>query len=148
VYSVSKALPQDLVGITTLAYETLPERYTPGLFNQLYETYSQGFFVAKIGSRIIGFLISIKTHETQARILMVGIQKNYRRNGIATQLVRKYIISAIGQNIRIIDLEVRTTNQPAISFYQKMGFTIQETIKGFYQNGTDAYTMRLWLQAY
>ena len=148
MYSISKASPQDIVGITTLAYETLPERYTPDLFNQLYETYSQGFLVAKIGSHIVGFLISIKTHDTQARILMVGVQKNYRRNGIATQLLRKYIISTIGQNIRIIDLEVRTSNQPAIKFYQKMGFTIQEMIKGFYQNGTDAYTMRLWLQTY
>jgi ribosomal protein S18 acetylase RimI-like enzyme len=146
--SFSVAKPQDIVGITSLAYETLPERYTPGLFNQLYEIYPEGYLVAKIGPQIIGFLISIKTNDSQARILMLGVHKNHRRKKVASTLFQKYLISALTQNIKIIDLEVRTTNHGAIAFYQRFGFTIQEIIKGFYQNRVDAYSMRLWLKSY
>ena len=148
MYIISAASPKDIIPITTLAYETLPERYSPNLFMQLYESYPEGYLVAKIGSHLIGFLISIRTNHTHARILMLGIQKGSRRKGIASALIRQYLVTAAIQNIKIIDLEVRTTNHAAISFYQRMGFTIQGIIKGFYQKGIDAYTMRLWLKTY
>ncbi len=148
MYTISSAQPNNVVEITRLAYETLPEQYTPSLFIQLYELFPEGFLVAKIGQEIIGFLISIKTHSTQARILMLGIRQQYRRKGIASALIRKFLVTASIQNISIIELEVRTTNKDAISFYQKLGFTIKDIIKGFYQDGADAYCMRLWLQTY
>ena len=40
------------------------------------------------------------------------------------------------------DLEVRTNNKIALTFYKKHGFDIIETMARFYQNGEDAYSMR------
>ena len=64
MYTISVVSPEDLVGITSLAYETLPERYTPELFMQLYESYPEGYFVAKFGFNIIGFLVAIRTDQS------------------------------------------------------------------------------------
>ena len=148
VYTISAASPQDLVGITTLAYETLPERYTPDLFMRLYESYPEGYFVAKLGPHLIGFLIAIRTDQTRGRILMLGVKPEFRRKGVASALVRQYLLSAVTHHITSIELEVRTTNRSAIVFYEKMGFTLKEIVKGFYQNGMDAYVMHLRLQTY
>ena len=51
-------------------------------------------------------------------------------------------ISIIIRNINEVELEVRTKNVAAIGFYKKHGFKITDTVKGFYQNGEDAYIMR------
>ena len=38
-------------------------------------------------------------------------------------------------------LEVRVTNEPAISLYKKLGFEITRTVNGYYSDGEDAYVM-------
>ena len=45
------------------------------------------------------------------------------------------------ENIKKIELEVRTKNNTAIKFYQKHGFKIKGIEKKFYQSGENAYTM-------
>jgi len=47
-----------------------------------------------------------------------------------------------------VELEVRTTNTVAIGFYKKHGFDVVDTLPNFYQNGEDAYTMKLVLRSY
>lgn len=42
-------------------------------------------------------------------------------------------------------LEVESTNQRAIGFYQKMGFLPLRVIKGYYSNGSDGLSMELTL---
>ena len=148
MYTISAVEPEDLIGITSLAYETLPERYTPQLFIQLYESNPEGYLVAKLGINIIGFLIAIRTDQSHGRILMLGVKQGFRRKGVASALVHHYLITSAFSRIASIELEVHTTNRPAITFYQKMGFTIKEIITGFYQNGTNAYVMQLRLQTY
>jgi ribosomal-protein-alanine N-acetyltransferase len=44
-------------------------------------------------------------------------------------------------------LEVRVTNQEAISLYKKLGFEITRTIHGYYADGEDAFVMTLDLQS-
>jgi ribosomal-protein-alanine N-acetyltransferase len=38
-------------------------------------------------------------------------------------------------------LEVRVTNEAAISLYKKLGFEVTRTINGYYSDGEDAYVM-------
>ena len=38
-------------------------------------------------------------------------------------------------------LEVRVTNEAAISLYKKLGFEVTRTLNGYYSDGEDAYVM-------
>jgi len=38
-------------------------------------------------------------------------------------------------------LEVRVSNKPAISLYEKLGFKVLRVIRGYYSDGEDAYVM-------
>ncbi|MFW9850771.1 MAG: hypothetical protein ACFFF4_16715, partial [Candidatus Thorarchaeota archaeon] len=40
-------------------------------------------------------------------------------------------------------LEVRKTNEEAISIYEKLNFEIKRVLKGYYRDGEDAYLMVL-----
>ena len=72
---------------------------------------------------------------------MISVNENYRKQGIGSALLHNFFQEMMIYHIRLITLEVRTNNSGAIMFYTKYGFTIQETVKRFYQNGEDAFSM-------
>ena len=76
---------------------------------------------------------------------MISVSENNRRRKIGSNLLKNLLKKLILQNIKQVELEVRTDNFAAISFYKKNGFFIKEMISNFYQNGEDAYNMRLLL---
>jgi ribosomal protein S18 acetylase RimI-like enzyme len=41
-----------------------------------------------------------------------------------------------------VELEVRTSNTGALHFYQTKGFVLHATLRQFYQNGENAFSMR------
>lgn len=131
-----------MFSVIKLASESLPERYSPSLFNYFYETFPQGFLVAEKLHRIEGFIVGVKTTSDTARILMLAVAKQHRRSGVGKSLLTKFLKEAVLQNIKQIELEVRTDNKQAIAFYQKNGFDVIDVLTKFYQNGEDAYIMK------
>lgn len=72
----------------------------------------------------------------EADITSVAVDENYRRCGIAIQLIADFEKS-LPDYISEIFLEVRGTNVPAISLYQKCGFEKLSIRKNFYENPTE-----------
>ena len=131
-----------MFSVIKLAFQCLPERYNPGVFNHFYESFPQGFIVAKQHHKIIGFIAGLKTLDAKVKILMIAVKKKYRRQGIGSALISTFLDAALTQNTHIVELEVRTTNRSALYFYKTHGFIIVETLPRFYQNKDDAYIMR------
>ena len=129
--------------VIKLASETLTERYNPSLFNYFYETFNQGFLVAEKHHKIVGFIVGVKTSSVSVRILMMAVSEKQRRLKIGSALLNNFLRKILIQNINHVELEVKTSNNGAIKFYQKHGFFIVDTIPKFYQNGEDAFTMQL-----
>jgi ribosomal-protein-alanine N-acetyltransferase len=131
----------DIFPVIALAYDTLPERYNPSIFNQFYESFPEGFLVALNNQSLIGFLIGIKTTTNTARILMLSVHDNNRKQGIGSALLSQFLSEMKNHQVTQIELEVRTTNHGALEFYKKQGFILRDTLRQFYQNGEDAYSM-------
>jgi len=72
---------------------------------------------------------------------MLSVNNNNRKQGIGAALLTHFLIEMKNQQVTQVELEVRTTNQGALEFYKKQGFTLRETLHQFYQNGEDAYSM-------
>jgi ribosomal-protein-alanine acetyltransferase len=142
VLKIQRVQADDIFPVIALAYDTLPERYNPSIFNQFYESFPEGFLVAKHDRTLIGFLIGIKTTPYTARILMLSVKNNNRKQGIGSALLKQFLLEMKNYQIKQVELEVRTTNQSALDFYLKQGFILQEKLRQFYQNGEDAYSMR------
>lgn len=140
--TVRRFQSNDMFSVIKLASKTLTENYNPSFFNYFYETFPQGFIVAEKHHKIIGFIVGVPTSSENARILMLSISESQRRQNIGSELLKQFLKEASLQNIKKIELEVRTDNNKAIKFYQKHSFEIIDKLSKFYQNGEDAYTMK------
>lgn len=134
-----------MYSVIKLSADSLSERYNPNLFNHFYETFPQGFFVCELHHKIIGFIIGIKLSNEIAKILMLSVSKKYQNFGIGSQLLMNFLREIILHNIKNVELEVSIKNHSAVNFYKKHGFEIVDIIKMFYENGDDAFIMRLIL---
>ena len=142
MYTVRPFQPNDTFSVIKLAHETLPERYFPNIFNSFYESFPEGFFITEQYSKLVGFIVGIQIYSDSAKILMLSVNKSFRKKGIGSMLLKTFFKSMKKINIIKFDLEVRKENQAAVSFYKKHDFKIVDEIKGYYQNGEDALLMR------
>ena len=84
-----------------------------------------------IKNQIIGFLMAMPTLDT-ADILNISINKDYQRKGYGKKLLYFLIKELKDRMIRQLMLEVRLSNQAAISFYLKYGFEKISLRKNYY----------------
>jgi len=146
VYTIRKFEPKDIFSVIKLASETLTEKYHPTLFSYFYENYREGFLIAELGQKVIGFLVGLKIEERKARILMISVLPYQQRKNIGTALLNKFEETVKEENIKEIELEVRTKNKKAIKFYQKHDYKIVDKILDYYQNSDNAYIMKRIIQ--
>jgi ribosomal-protein-alanine N-acetyltransferase len=139
--AVRQFRPGDIHQVMALARDSLQEDYPPSLFADISNAWPGGFLVAEGPGQVVGFVAAVKTAPMRARILMLAVRPELRLQGIATGLMQSFINECGLNGHRIIELEVRTSNLPAITFYQKLGFQVLRTVPRFYRDGEDAYKM-------
>ena len=97
-----------------------------------------------IDSRIIG-MACLWSIVDEAHITLLGIDPNYRRQGLGQLLLLTLLEDAIARNLSWATLEVNVNNQKAINLYKKFGFEAVGKRKGYYQStGEDAVVF--WLK--
>jgi ribosomal-protein-alanine N-acetyltransferase len=93
----------------------------------------------------VGFLVAWHVAD-ELHILNVATASAMRRRGVAAALLVEGLAYARANAIRILILEVRRSNRPAIRLYRKLGFTALGMRPGYYaDNGEDAIEMMLGL---
>lgn len=89
------------------------------------------FLVAKEENEVIGYIgMSIVIDE--GYIFNVAVRESYRNKGVATALINELVTYGKKNNFSFITLEVRESNQPAISLYSKFGFIKVGERKDYY----------------
>lgn len=71
-------------------------------------------------------------------ILFLGIHPEYRGRGLGERL-----IAAIAENSSGVSCHARVTNRNALAFYDHLGFETVRRIEDYYEDGADAYYLRL-----
>lgn len=73
----------------------------------------------------------------EAHITTIAVKPEFKRKKIGEALLNKIIQDCYKNEIKYITLEVRASNIPAISLYEKYGFKSLGTRKGYYQNNNE-----------
>lgn len=81
-----------------------------------------GFFTyTPCKSDPIGLLLGQIIFE-DAEIYTLATQNEYRRQGVASHLLEKFIVECLARSVKRILLEVHEANVPALRFYERVGF--------------------------
>ncbi|MBM3324969.1 MAG: ribosomal-protein-alanine N-acetyltransferase, partial [Calditrichaeota bacterium] len=83
----------------------------------------------------------------EIHLVNIAVRADRRRGGIGNQLMDFLMKQAQTRHARAIYLEVRRSNEAAIAFYRRHGFTLLYERKRYYSNGEDAYIMECGLDA-
>lgn len=100
------------------------------------------FIVAKLENEIIGFA-GAKFIIDEADIMNIAVKFSYRKQGIASLLLKNLIDICKNNNINSINLEVNERNFPAINLYKKYEFLEVGRRKKYYDKKFDAILMRI-----
>ncbi len=91
---------------------------------------------------VIGFIQYSKLYEV-VDILYIAVDERFRHLGVGSELIDRLCRDL---EIKKIILEVRASNEGAISFYEKNGFIKIRPIKNYYKDGEDAIAMEKVIQ--
>ena len=91
------------------------------------------WLVAAEGDTVAGYIGS-QTVIDETDMMNVAVHPDFRRQGIAEALVNTLVENLKKMGSRCLTLEVRASNTPAISLYEKLGFSEIGRRKNYYRN--------------
>jgi putative acetyltransferase len=92
------------------------------------------------GEVISALVISRFQHRLKhlAYIGAFGIKRSYQGKGIGTKIMQELISDLQADGVRRIELRVEADNMRAISFYKKLGFEAEGTLRKYMKRKKDA----------
>lgn len=92
--------------------------------------------------RALGFLVAWHVVD-ELHVLNVATSPEMRRRGVGAVLVEAALAFAAESGVRLVLLEVRRSNVPAIRLYEKFGFSVSGVRERYYaDNDEDALEMQ------
>jgi ribosomal-protein-alanine N-acetyltransferase len=102
-------------------------------------------FVADFDGEIAGY-VCLQSLFEEAQILDIAVAAEMRGKGIALMLMECAIRTARDKGADVLALEVRSSNVPAISLYERLGFCRCGLRARYYEGVDDAVLMEKKLQ--
>ena len=127
-----------------LAIETrvYPRPWSASLFlSELAQRSTRSYIVARNEGEVVGYAGMMFTG-LESHITNIAVDPTFHGHKIGTRLLLTLITEAVARGAETISLEVRVSNLAAQAMYEKFGFAIAGTRKGYYiETKEDAFVM-------
>ena len=150
-FTLRKFVPDDLQNVMQINRVCLPENYSDFFFMDLHQRYPETFIVCEENGQIQGYImcrieVGLSNYGfsglvRKGHIVSIAVLPQFRHKGVAQAIIKKALEGMDYYKAKQCFLEVRVTNDIAISLYKKLGFEVTRTINGYYSDGEDAYVM-------
>jgi ribosomal-protein-alanine N-acetyltransferase len=150
-FQLRKFQPDDLQGVMQINRVCLPENYSDFFFMDLHQRFPETFIIAEENGEMAGYImcrieVGLSNYGfgglvKKGHVVSIAVMPQHRRKGIAQGLIKRALEGMEYYKAKQCFLEVRVTNDVAISLYKKLGFEVTRTINGYYSDGEDAYVM-------
>lgn len=133
---------RDLFPVMLIDDESFDSPWTDGAFLRVLRQRNCIGVVAEQGGQIVGFMIYALLRNS-IHVLNFAVAADCRRLGVGRQMAANLIEKLSAQRRSRITLEVRETNLAAQLFFCECGFRAVNVLRGWFDNGEDAYRMVL-----
>ncbi len=144
-FQILSCRPEDLPAVLEIEQACYPHPWTLAQFQQELDNPVAHLELFWKQRELAGYLCYwLVAGEMQ--ILNVATSPVWRQHGVAARLLEHCLHSCQKQGLVQAWLEVRASNQAAISVYQHQGFVTIGSRSGYYRDGEDALLMVLDLE--
>jgi ribosomal-protein-alanine N-acetyltransferase len=131
----------DLPAVISIERRSFPTPWSLAMFVLELSKPSGICLAATDGDELLGYLVCSR-YDQVWHLMNVAVAPEHRRGGVARRLISALVERGGGK--LPFTLEVRVSNQPAITMYERLGFRSAGVRPRYYQdNGEDALIM--WL---
>ncbi|QCC60388.1 GNAT family N-acetyltransferase [Natrinema thermotolerans] len=114
-------------------------RREEGVLKQRYDFFTDAYRRSKVHCYVRNDeLIGFAAVRRDGYILFLAVAPRYRSEGIGKRLVAR-----VADDHDTITCHARTSNENALQFYEHLGFEIKRRIDDYYEDGGDAYYLKL-----
>ncbi len=96
---------------------------------------------SKFKDKLVGFVVG-RIVLDEAEIFTLAVSPEWRHKRIASKLIKDLLNEFTKRKVKLVFLEVATTNQVALRLYESFGFYKVGTRKAYYNNGADAHILK------
>jgi tRNA threonylcarbamoyl adenosine modification protein YeaZ/ribosomal-protein-alanine acetyltransferase len=140
-------LQTDLVPIYALEQLAYPhDPWSMAQFKEEFAGKSRLYLVAEVNGKVVGYA-GVMVLGDLTDILTLTVAHEFRRRGIARELLKRMIDWSRNQKVDAVMLEMRKGNLEAQPLYQAMAFRKISERADYYGPGVDAIVMRKELRA-
>ncbi|MEG1621779.1 MAG: N-acetyltransferase [Alistipes sp.] len=141
------AMAADLAAVVAIEYSCFDDdAFSRRQLSYLISKAQGVCYVAVVAGEVKGY-ISLLAHSrrTNLRIYSTAVDATLRRQGVGRSLLMQAICYAKKMQFASLSLEVKVTNSPALTLYEKLGFVCIGSRANYYHDGSAAWCMRLML---
>ncbi len=121
----------DVEAASRIEEETFSMPWGKEDFLEMVEADYAHYYVAELDGEVVG-CCGIRDLLGEGEITNVAVVSKYRKRGIGRKMLVYMLEKAGERGIKAATLEVRVSNQPAISLYEGLGFRGEGVRPGFY----------------
>ena len=136
----------DLLKFNNVNLDPLTETYNMSFYTQYLAKWPEYCFnVTAAQGRPMGYILGKAEglgEQWHGHVTAVTVPPEYRRLGVAAQLMDMLERVSEWDHGYFVDLFVRESNTLAIGMYKKLGYSIFRQVIGYYSGEEDAFDMR------
>jgi len=146
--TIREAEQADLLSVYRIEKTCFPQPWPFSAFERFLG--EPGFLVADDGERVVGYVVSnlVPNHGRDiGHVKDLAVRPDARGRGVGRTLLERALVSLSIDGASLVKLEVRESNDPALSLYRDVGFEPMRRVPRYYEDGEDALLMVLDLDA-
>jgi ribosomal-protein-alanine N-acetyltransferase len=149
-YSIRQFTTDDIKYVVHINQECLPENYPDQFFLGLHYHAPKAFLIAETDNGIVGYIMCRiergissfgRLPVKKGHIVSVAVLPTNRNKGIGTSIIKAGMDAMEEYGAMEFFLEVRKSNEAAVSVYETLGYEVRRVLRGYYRDGEDAYLM-------
>ena len=136
----SRAVPPGSEEYVDDAWELKEQiRKVDGVLKQRYGFFADAYSRSRVHCYLVDDeLVGFAAVRRDGYILFLAVAPEYRGEGFGKRLV-----ADVAKEHSAVTCHARTTNDDALAFYEHIGFEIKRRIDNYYEDGGDAYYLKL-----
>lgn len=139
---ITKFRRRHLRRVLSIETRVYPRPWSASLFlSELAQRSTRSYIVARFEGEVVGYagmmFTGLETHITN-----IAVDPTFHGRKVGSRMLLTLITEAIARGAETVSLEVRVSNLAAQSMYEKFGFVVVGTRKGYYiETKEDAFVM-------